>query len=113
MTSLQLREATGLSNAELTCWLNSGLIRPERIGAGGRNQEFDAEQLPRIYVLRGLHEKGVRLSQLARLPLDLSGRFVVFDDAGEGLRTCRDAEAAIRTVVAGKRWCCAVEIPRL
>ena len=64
-------------------------------------------------MLKLLHDKGVRLSQLARARLDLDGAFVIFDGGGDALRTCPDAEAAIRAVVAGKRWCCAVEIPRL
>ena len=112
MKSIQFCEAANLSNAELASWINAGLLAPDRTGAGGRNQEFVAEQLPRIHVLRALHEKGVRLSQLARVPLDLAGEYVIFDGKGKVLRTCPDAESAIRAVVRGKGWAVAVEIPR-
>ena len=70
MTSLQLRESTGLTNAELTCWINQGLVVPERTGAGSRNPEFDADRLPRIHVLKALHDKGVALGRLASVRLD-------------------------------------------
>jgi len=60
---------------------------------------------------KALHTKGVRLNRLARTRLDLDGTSVIFYGDGEGLRTCRDAEAAIRAVVAGKRWSCAVGNP--
>ena len=70
MTNLELRESTGLSQAELTCWINQGLLVPERMAAGGRNPEFDAAQLPRIHVLKALHDKGVALGRLASVRLD-------------------------------------------
>ena len=78
MTNLELRESTGLSQAELTCWINQGLVVPDRAGACGRNQEFRGDQLERVRVLKALHIKGVRLSRLARVRLDLDGQFCCF-----------------------------------
>jgi hypothetical protein len=114
MTSNQFCEAAGLSYAELINWLNAGLLAADRVGlADARCREFAPDQLERARVLKLLHDKGVRLSQLGHSQVNLAGRFLIFDGVGESLQTCGDAEAAIRAVVAGKRWCCAVEIPRL
>jgi hypothetical protein len=50
------------------------------------------------------------LSQLARakLTFDAGQAFGVFN--GHELRPCRDAAAAIATVVRAKRWCSAVDL---
>jgi hypothetical protein len=55
-----------------------------------------------------LHTKGASLSQLARANLTLAGQaYVVYD--GYEVRACRDAAAAIGTVVRAKRPCSAVD----
>jgi hypothetical protein len=112
MTTRELCESAGLTYAELVNWIAAGLLTADRANADGRNREFAPDQLERARVLKLLHDKGVRLSRLARARLDLDGAFVIFDGAGDSLRACPNAEAAIRTVVAAKRWCCGIEIPR-
>ena len=66
-------------------------------------REFSPDQAERARLLKALQNKGAKLSQLARADLaDLAGKaFVVFD--GSELRACRDAAAAIATVVRAKR----------
>jgi hypothetical protein len=61
-------------------------------------------------VLKALHRKGVALGQLAAadLAFDAGQAYVVYD--GRELRACRDATAAIATVVRARRWCSAVDL---
>jgi hypothetical protein len=58
---------------------------------------------------KALHRKGVALSRLARANLTFDGQaYVIYD--GHELRACRDAAAAIATVVRAKRPCSAVDL---
>jgi len=69
------------------------------------NGRFTAGQAARARLLKILHNKGMKLSQLARvanLALD-DQAFIVYD--GHDLRVCRDAAAAIATVVKAKQPC--------
>jgi hypothetical protein len=70
-----------------------------RPGQGGLRREFTAEQAALARVLKILHGKGGKLSQLARAAnLRFDGEaFIVYD--GHDLRVCSDAAAAIATVV--------------
>ena len=73
-------------------------------------REFSPDQAERARLIKVLQNKGAKLSQLARADLaDLAGKaFVVFD--GSELRACRDAAAAIATVVRARRPCSAVDL---
>ena len=61
-------------------------------------------------MIKALHQKGATLAQLARsnLKFDSGQAFVVYD--GSELRICRDAAAAIATVVRARRPCSAVDL---
>jgi hypothetical protein len=51
----------------------------------------------------------VSLARLAAADLVVEGQaYVVYD--GQQLRPCRDAAAAIATVVRARRWCSAVDL---
>jgi hypothetical protein len=69
-----------------------------------------ASQVEFARLIKALQNKGAKLSQLARADLaGLAGdAFVVFD--GSEVRVCRDAAAAIATVVRAKRWSSAVDL---
>ena len=71
------------------------------IPGGGHRYEFAPGQLERARVLNALHRKGVSLGQLvaADLAFYAGQAYVVYD--GRELRACRDAAAAIATVVSG------------
>jgi DNA-binding transcriptional MerR regulator len=72
MTSSQLCEAAGFTSHELQRWMDAGLLAADRVSvANARCREFADGQLDRIRVLKALHTKGVRLSRLARVRLDL------------------------------------------
>jgi hypothetical protein len=76
---------------------------------GGLRREFTADQAERVRLLKALQARGAKLSQLARADLALAGQaFVVYD--GHELRACRDAAAAIATVVRSRRPCLAVDL---
>ena len=77
---------------------------------GGRHWDFATDQAERARLLKALHGKGATLSQLARanLTFDSGQAFVIYD--GHELRACRDAAAAIATVVRAKRPCSAVDL---
>jgi len=89
-------------------WLESGLLQADEMvgrAGGGLRREFTAGQAARARLLKILHNKGMKLSQLARvanLALD-DQAFIVYD--GHDLRVCRDAAAAIATVVKAKQPC--------
>jgi DNA-binding transcriptional MerR regulator len=104
MTTTEFCECTGLTPREVQNWLESGLLEAdEMVGIPGGRREFTAEQAARARVLKILHDKGVKLSQLARvanIAFD-SQAFIVCD--GQDLRVCRDAAAAIATVVKAKQ----------
>jgi hypothetical protein len=90
--------------------MDAGLLAADRVGlADARRWEFADVQLERVRVLKSLHTKGAKLSQLARANLGFDGQaYIVFD--GHELRACRDAAAAIATVVRAKRPCSAVDL---
>ena len=88
------------------CLLETGSAA---IPGGGRRREFGADQVERARLIKALHRKGVALSRLARANLTFDGQaYVVYD--GYELRACRDAAAAIATVVRAKRPCSAVDL---
>jgi hypothetical protein len=107
----ELCESSGLSSRELERWVETGLLKAELGGTpgGGRHWESAADQAERARLLKALHLKGISLSRLARCDLNLGGQaYAVFD--GHELRACRDAAAAIATVVRAKRPCSAVDL---
>jgi hypothetical protein len=108
----ELCESSGLTSRELERWVETGLLKAELVGTpgGGRHWEFAADQVERARVLKALHSKGATLSQPARanLTFDSGQAFVIYD--GHELRACRDAAAAIATVVRAKRPCSAVDL---
>ena len=112
MTTRELCESAGLSQYQVQCWLETGLLEAETVGipGGGCRFEFAAGQLERARVLKALHQKGVPLGRLAAagVSFDSGQAFVVYD--GSELRPCRDAAAAIATVVRARRWCSAVDL---
>jgi DNA-binding transcriptional MerR regulator len=69
MTSIEFCESTGLTPRELQNWLETGLLEAELVvipGVIGRRREFTAGQVERARVIKALHAKGAKLSQLAR-----------------------------------------------
>jgi hypothetical protein len=113
MTTIELCESTGLTPRELQNWIENGLLEPAgmvgRSAGGGVGREFTTDQAERARILKALHTKGAKLSQLARANLAFDGQaFVVYD--GRELRACRDAAAAIGAVVRAKRSCSAVDL---
>jgi hypothetical protein len=113
MNTTELCASAGLTPRELQNWLEIGLLESAdmvgRIAGGGLQREFTADQAERARVLKALHTKGATLTQLARANLAFDGQaFIVFD--GKELRACRDAAAAIGTVVRAKRPCSAVDL---
>ena len=113
MTTTELCESAGLTPRELQNWIDNGLLDADEMAGracGGLRWEFTAEQAARARVLKALHNKGMKLSQLARVAnLAFDGQaFVVFD--GRELLACRDAAAAIATVVKAKQPCRAVDL---
>jgi DNA-binding transcriptional MerR regulator len=106
MTTLELCESTGLTAREVQNWLNNGLLKAELVnqpGSGGPRREFTDDQAAHARLLKALHAKGAKLSQLARATLPPAGQasYVVFD--GRELRSCRDASSAIAAVVRARR----------
>jgi DNA-binding transcriptional MerR regulator len=92
MTTTEFCECTGLTPRELQNWLENGLLEADEmvsIPGGGQRREFTAGQAARARVLKILHNKGVKLSQLARVAdLAFDGQaFIVYD--GRELRACR------------------------
>jgi hypothetical protein len=112
MTTREFCESAGLSQYQVQCWLETGLLEAETVGipGGGRRFEFAAGQLERARVLKALHQKGVPLGRLAvaGVSFDSGQAYVVYD--GQNLRPCRDATAAITTVVRASRPCSAVDL---
>jgi hypothetical protein len=113
MTTNELCELVGVTQYQFRLWLESGLVEGRSVsipGHHGRRFEFDADQLARARLLKELSRKGVSLGRLAAADLtDLAGKaYVVYD--GQELRACRDAAAAIATVVRSKRPCTAVDL---
>jgi hypothetical protein len=112
MTTTELCASAGLTSRELQNWIDNGLLEADHVGrtaAGGLRREFSPDQAARARVLKTLHTKGVKLSQLARANLAFDGQaYVVYD--GHELRVCRDAAAAIAMVVRAKRPCSAVDL---
>ena len=111
MTTTELCASAGLTSRELQDWLEHGLLEADKVSnpAGGVRREFTTDQAERARVLKALHSKGAKLSRLARANLVFDGQaYVVFD--GHELRACRDAAAAIGTVVRAKRPCSAVDL---
>ena len=113
MTTIEFCQSAGLTPRELQNWLENGLLQAELVvipGDAGRYREFTAGQVERARVLKALHAKGAKLSQLARadLAFDAGQAFVIFD--GRELRPCRDAKSAIAAVVRAKRWCSGVDL---
>jgi hypothetical protein len=92
----RLKEAR-LTPRELQNWLDTGLLKADlvdRTTTGGLRREFTADQAERARLLKALHTKGAKMSQLARANLSLDGQaYVIFD--GNELRACRDAASAI------------------
>ena len=113
MTTTELCASAGLTPRELQSWLEIGLLKPAdmigRPAGGGLRREFTADQAERARVLKALQAKGAKLSQLARAHLAFDGQaYVVFD--GHNLRACRDAAAAIATVVKARGKCSAIDL---
>jgi DNA-binding transcriptional MerR regulator len=112
MNTTEFCASAGLTSRELQDWLEHGLLEADKVSnpAGGVRREFTTDQAERARVLKALHTKGAKLSQLARVAnLAFDGQaFVVFD--GREIRGCRDAAAAIGTVVRAKRPCSAVDL---
>ena len=113
MTTTELCDTAGLTPRELQNWIENGLLEPAgmvgRSAGGGVRREFTGDQAERARVLKALHSKGAKLSQLARANLAFDGQaYVVFD--GHELRACRDAAAAIAAVVRAKYPCSAVDL---
>jgi hypothetical protein len=113
VTTTELCESAGLTPRKLENWIENGLLDAEMVGrtsGGGVRREFTADQAERARLIKALQNKGTKLSQLARADLaDLADKaFVVFD--GHELLACRDAAAAIATVVRAKRPCSAVDL---
>jgi hypothetical protein len=113
MTTTELCDTAGLTPRELQNWIENGLLEPAgmigRSAGGGVRREFTGDQAGLARVLKALHIKGAKLSQLARANLAFDGQaYVVYD--GHELRACRDAAAAIATVVRAKRPCAAVDL---
>jgi hypothetical protein len=112
MTTTELCASAGLTPRELQNWLDNGLVEADMVGrsaGGGLRREFTPDQAQRARVLKALHTKGAKLSQLARANLSLAGQaYLVFD--GHEVRACRDAAAAIAAVVRAKRPCSAVDL---
>jgi hypothetical protein len=112
MTTAEFCASNGLTPRELQNWLEAGLLEADMVGrtGGGRHWEFAADQAERARLLKALHTKGATLSQLARanLTFDSGQAFVIYD--GHELRACRDAAAAIATVVRARRPCSAVDL---
>jgi hypothetical protein len=112
VTSHELCESSGLTSRELERWMETGRLKAELVSrpGGGRQWDFTADQAERARSLKALHTKGATLSQLARanLTFDSGQACVVYD--GHELRTCRDAAAAIATVVRARRPCSAVDL---
>jgi DNA-binding transcriptional MerR regulator len=111
MTTKELCQAVGVGQSALQMWLQSGFLQAENIGipGGGKRRMIAPGQLERARLLKALLRKGVSLARLAAadLSFDAGQAFVVYD--GHELRACRDAAAAIATVVRAKRWCSAVD----
>src|SRR5215831_10543721 len=106
MTTHELCESVGLSHYQVQTWLDTGLLKAETVGipGGGRRFVFAAGQLERARVLKALHKKGVPLGRLVAADLSFDAQaYVIYD--GHDLRTCRDAAAAIATVVRAKHRC--------
>jgi hypothetical protein len=102
MTTTEFCESSGLTAREVRNWVDNGLLEPAdmvgRAAGGGLQREFTADQAERARVLKALHDKGAKLSQLARANLTFTGQtYIVFD--GHELRACRDTAAAIAAVV--------------
>jgi DNA-binding transcriptional MerR regulator len=112
MTTTKFCESAGLTPRELQNWIDAGLLEADEMvgrAGGGLRREFTAEQAAHARLIKILHSKGVKLSQLARVAnLAFDGQYVVYD--GESLRACRDAAAAIATVVKAKQPCRAVDL---
>src|SRR5215472_7581147 len=94
MTTTELCESAGLTPRELQNWIDNGLLDADEMAGracGGLRWEFTAEHAACARVLKALHNKGMKLSQLARVAnLAFDGQaFVVFD--GRELLACRDA----------------------
>jgi hypothetical protein len=100
MTMTEFCDRTRLTGAQVYTLRAAGLIRPD----------MPDSQVEFARLIKALQNKGAKLSQLARADLaQLAGKaFVVFD--GSELRACRDAAAAIATVVRLKRWCSAIDL---
>jgi hypothetical protein len=113
MNTTEFCASAGLTSRELQNWIENGLLEPAgmvgRSAGGGVRREFTTGQAERARVLKALHSKGAKLSQLARANLAFDGQaYVVFD--GHELRACRDAAAAIAAVVRAKYPCSAVDL---
>ena len=111
MTTEQLCQFTELTPHQIQDLIQTGILKAELVSkpGGGRHREFAADQVQRALVLKALHLKGISLSRLARADLAFDGQaYVVYD--GSELRGCRDAAAAIATVVRAKRPCSAVDL---
>jgi hypothetical protein len=111
MTNTEFCRTAGLTERELQNWLDHGLLIAERVGraGGGAQREFTTDQAERARVLKALHSKGAKLSQLARANLTFDGQaYVVYD--GHELRAYPEAGAAIAAVVRAKRPCSAVDL---
>ena len=113
MNTTEFCASAGLTSRELQNWIENGLLEPAgmvgRSAGGGVRREFTTGQAERARVLKALHSKGAKLSQLARANLAFDGQaYVVFD--GHELRACRDAAAAIAMVVRSSRPCSAVDL---
>jgi hypothetical protein len=112
MNTTEFCASAGLTSRELQNWIENGLLEADHVGrtaGGGLRREFSPDQAARARVLKTLHTKGVKLSQLARANLAFDGQaYIVFD--GHELRACPDAAAAIAAVVRAKRPCSAVDL---
>jgi hypothetical protein len=73
------------------------------IRGGGCRRVFAPGQLERARLVKALLRKGVSLGRLVAsdLSFDAGQAYVVYD--GHELRACRDAAAAIATVVRARR----------
>jgi excisionase family DNA binding protein len=112
MTTIELCASAGLSRSTVQQWLESGFLKAAKVGTpcGGVRRIFAPGQLERARLVKALLRKGMSLARLAAadLSFDVGQAYVVYD--GHELLACRDAAAAIATVVKAKRPCTAVDL---
>jgi DNA-binding transcriptional MerR regulator len=69
MNTTEFCASAGLASRELQTWIENGLLEADKVSnpAGGLRREFTAGQAARARILKALHTKGAKLSQLARV----------------------------------------------